>query len=102
MALIQLLIWLLIEYLFLYWLIGRKLTAIGYPGSLWVVASLFGGLVAFPLATSLPDLRIEGRRKDEENLLDEQLRQASLPIADGAVAVPRITISDDLTQAAAL
>ena len=55
--------------------------------------------MAFVLATSLPNRNIELLRGKEEALLDQQLRQASLPVTEGGAAVPRATISDDLTRA---
>jgi membrane protein CcdC involved in cytochrome C biogenesis len=83
-------------------ILSRKLSRIGYSGLLWFVAILFGGIVPFVLASSLPNRNFELRREVEEALLERQLRQASLPVADGETAVPRGTISDDLTLGGAV
>ena len=79
--------------------LGQKLSRIGYSGFLWFFAMVFGGIVTFVLATSLPNRNIELRRREEEQLLDQQLRQASLPVTEGGAVIPRATISDDLTRA---
>jgi len=79
--------------------LGVKMNRIGYSGLLWFFATFFGGIVAFILATSLPNRNLEFLRVEEEALLDQQLRQASLPVTEGGAVVPRATISDDLTRA---
>ena len=79
--------------------LGWKLHKIGYSGVLWAIVSFFGGIVPFFLAMSLPDRRVELLRSEEEALLEGQLRQASLPVNEGEVPIPRTTISDDLTRA---
>jgi Na+/H+-dicarboxylate symporter len=78
--------------------VSSKVSRIGYSGLLWFIAMAFGGIVALVLAASLPNRTIELRRGTEEALLERQLSQASLPDADGGTAVPRGTISDDLTR----
>ena len=88
----------LILYLCTLCILCWKLGRIGYSGSLWFIALLFGGPPAYMLATSLPDRNIELLRSKEEALLDQQLRQASLPVTEGTSAVPRATISDALTR----
>ena len=45
---------------------------------------------------------IELQRNEEEALLKEQLRQASLPVNEGESVIPRSTISDDRTRRPAL
>ena len=81
-------------------LLGVKMNRIGYSGLLWFFATFFGGgIVTFVLATSLPNRKLELLKVEEETLLDQQLRQASLPVTEGEAAVPRATISDDLTRA---
>lgn len=80
--------------------LGWRLHKIGYSGVLWAIVSFFGGIIVpVFLATSLPDRRVELLRSEEEALLEGQLRQASLPVSEGAAPIPRMTISDDLTRA---
>jgi hypothetical protein len=90
----QFLIWLAVGY----WFFGRKVSAIGYSGFLWVIATTFGSIIALVLATALPDRRYAARRLEETALIDRQLIQASLPVRPGEALVPRRTISDDPTQ----
>src|SRR4051794_27311370 len=78
--------------------IGWKLHTIGYSGLLWILVTMFGGVVAFPLAASLPSRKVELLRAKEMALLEQQLRQAGLPVSEGEAAIPRMTISNDLTR----
>src|SRR4051812_37336014 len=77
---------------------GWKLRAIGYSGILWTFVTFFGGVVGWPLATSLPNRKVELLRAREIALLDQQLLHASLPVSEGEAPIPRTTISDDLTR----
>ncbi len=89
----------IIIYLIICAVLGVKMNRIGYSGLLWFFATFFGGIVSFVLASSLPNRNLELLKVEEEALLDQQLRQASLPVTEGGAVVPRATISDDLTRA---
>jgi hypothetical protein len=78
--------------------VGGKLHTLGYSGTLWAVVFFFGGVVALPLAASVPDRRVERQRKKEQALLDAQLQQARLPVLGDQAPVPRLTISEEQTH----
>lgn len=79
--------------------IGWRMKRIGYSGVGWWLLALFSAPdAALLLASSLPNRSVEMLRSDEEELLEQQLLQAGLPIKAGEQPSDRETITDHTTQ----
>ena len=70
----------------------------GYSGFLWIIISvIYHPLFSLCLLATLPNRKLEEKRKEEMRLLQKQLARRQFAIKENSSIISHQTISDDKT-----